>query len=284
MVSSQRREEWEQARSLLEESVSKAWHRLDCLGPHASQSSQIAEIRRLDGALAAARQLLARPDTRTEDLLEYLADLETAMQLLATLTASDSGSSNQSIVAKSSSVSPEIAAARVVATAAPMTLAQASAAAEVLESMSDHGRQLQLLEWQEWEEEDSIERKKRLSNLALEAASLATAQREVAQLAASFSDPFDRTASETSKAAVSSNQAVREIGVAARSSLKGLPLKASLSGAAIGAAVGVCVAGPLGAVVGAGATAALGAFGGSSIQKHQLQTIDRIIATSDQSS
>mmetsp|Transcript_66467 Transcript_66467/g.131098 ORF Transcript_66467/g.131098 Transcript_66467/m.131098 type:complete len:416 (-) Transcript_66467:160-1407(-) len=76
------REDWEQARLLLEESVDRGWR---LLAQHDTSATTAGEPthERLSGALAAARQLLARPDARTEDLLEFLADIEACIQLLS---------------------------------------------------------------------------------------------------------------------------------------------------------------------------------------------------------
>jgi hypothetical protein len=72
----------EQTRLLLEESVDRGWR---LLAQHDASDTIAGEPthERLGGALAAARQLLARPDARTEDLLEFLADIEACIQLLS---------------------------------------------------------------------------------------------------------------------------------------------------------------------------------------------------------
>jgi len=76
------REDWEQARLLLEESVDRGWRLLAQYDASATIGGE-PTYERLGGALAAARQLLARADARTEDLLEFLADIEACTQLLA---------------------------------------------------------------------------------------------------------------------------------------------------------------------------------------------------------
>ncbi|CAE8589012.1 unnamed protein product, partial [Polarella glacialis] len=98
------REGWEQARELLQESMAKAWRRLEMSqgpvvrngrGEAAKRSPAFLDAElRLNSALAAARQLLARPDTRAEDLLEYLADLEAADQLLSSPDSLSSGAAS----------------------------------------------------------------------------------------------------------------------------------------------------------------------------------------------
>jgi len=252
--------------------MAKAWRQLEDFSPaRCGTAAEDAQLR-LNGALAAVRQLLARPDTRTEDLLEYLADLEAATQLLAALAAGSNdgirrdhttGYSSRSEVAKPSA-SPSL-------TPGSFSTLQETHATPRGAGM----QQLQLFEWEEFQEEET-ETHARLANLAAEAEALAQAQFEVASLANDSGNLLAASFEHVAQAASSTGEAVAEVAAAARIPVRSLPLRASLGGAALGAAVGVCLAGPVGAAVGASTTAAVGALGGSAAKKRHLQAIDRV--------
>jgi len=363
------REDLEQARLLLQESVDRGWR---LLAQHDASATIACEPthERLGGALAAARQLLARSDARTEDLLEFLADIEACIQLLSApldlvttkrdmarlrvVTCYIRGGINNpahhvseveamalsaeatmlrsrleagplaSVAAAPSSAQGSLRALRheftdlceqldgartAAATASPTDAARKAVQLEGRpgQTVGAHVRSLlgcgpsnpgtnvavvegsgigpgllqesqqQLLEWPEGQlGEDEVGQ---IGELAGQARALAGAHREVLALAGEASPTLEAAESDAVHASEETRQAVRELGAAAKAQPRGWVLKASLGSAAVGGTVGILVAGPVGCAVGAGASAALGAIGGKTVNKRHLHAVDRVMAS-----
>lgn len=240
----------------------------------------------LRSALAAARQLLEKPDTRTEDLLSYLADIEAHMQLLVTPEA---GADAEPVKALPPHAWSRLAGqGAAAATSQPsqgrggrsvgahLELLGAAAGGTAVVPQEDPVR---LLDWLEPEQGEATEREElqQLERLMADTLSLVKAQQEVLELVAEAREAMDAVEGQTVEAISSTYMAAQEVGATAKTTANAWPLKASLGGAALGAVAGACVAGPLGAAVGAGAGTALGGLGGRRAKEHHRQSVDRIL-------
>lgn len=297
-------EEWEHACTLLRESIERAWERLD---DHPCQAAEAVHLRH---TLSAARQLLAKPGTQTVDLLNYLADVEAGIQMLA--APARAASSSASSLARRPTPEPDGPAAdtqvadiagRSGASSSSfpavvghppqsadarrgshlLAMAGAISAPDVVEGSSVADRKLQLQVWNDAADRQAeVDRICRLDNILNEVRTVADLQQQVAELADSHGSVMDSVEEQCAKATEETAQAGRELGAAAKTKARGWTLKGSLGGAALGAAVGACVAGPIGATIGAGVSATVGGSLGKAAKRAHNTQVDTAVANLQQ--
>eukprot|EP00747_Dinoflagellata_sp_TGD_P101944 gnl/TRDRNA2_/TRDRNA2_168512_c0_seq1.p1 gnl/TRDRNA2_/TRDRNA2_168512_c0~~gnl/TRDRNA2_/TRDRNA2_168512_c0_seq1.p1 ORF type:complete len:160 (+),score=28.43 gnl/TRDRNA2_/TRDRNA2_168512_c0_seq1:183-662(+) len=130
---------------------------------------------------------------------------------------------------------------------------------------------------EEWDDDQDYETKC-LKELTGQTFLLATASRQISELAEQQEGRFKKMGDEVAATADSSAGAVSEVGQAALTKKRGLTLKSSLGSGTISAGVGFAVGGPLGAMVGAALGTTVGAVVGKTMKRRDRKKIERRMA------
>jgi hypothetical protein len=129
---------------------------------------------------------------------------------------------------------------------------------------------------QEWESPTAAARADQLRQLASDACALAAAQREVAAMVEAAGDDFDQIEKEVAETVDNTSKAVDELVKADKSRTAGWTVKTACPSAIVGAGIGFCVGGPIGAAIVGGGAGIIGAVSGKAAKWRHNSRVDGI--------